>query len=34
MAMLLGVVALGERLTRIQTSGATLAIAGVLLVSA
>ena len=33
-AMLLGVVALRERLTRIQTSGAALAMAGVLLVSA
>ncbi len=32
-AMLLGVVALRERLTRIQTSGAVLAMAGVLLVS-
>lgn len=32
-AMLLGVVALGERLTRIQASGATLAMAGALLVS-
>lgn len=33
-AMLLGVVALRERLTRIQTGGAALAMAGVLLVSA
>ena len=32
-AMLLGVVALRERLTRLQTSGAALAMAGVLLVS-
>jgi len=31
---LLGVVFLGERLTRVQATGATLAMAGVLLVSA
>ncbi len=31
--VLLGVVFLGERLTRVQATGATLAIAGVLLVS-
>lgn len=32
-AALLGVVLLGERLTRVQTSGATLAMAGVMLIS-
>ncbi|MBW3633689.1 MAG: EamA family transporter, partial [Chloroflexi bacterium] len=32
-AALLGVVFLGERLTRVQATGATLAMAGVLLVS-
>ena len=33
MVMLIGVVLLGERLTRVQSTGAVLAVAGVLLVS-
>ena len=33
MVMLIGVLVLGERLTRVQSTGAALAIAGVLLVS-